>query len=103
VPGFRQLRLILDTGSPANSLSKSVFDVLLAREIIRPTGARLGQRETYLLREASIEGQLLPQIEIYLGNRATLVGVDGILGLTFLRSFRHVALDVPTLQLTLRF
>jgi hypothetical protein len=100
--GFRELEMVLDTGSPANSLSKSVLAALLDRKLICPTSSQLGRRPTYFLSNASVEEQALPDLEVYLSNRVSMLPIDGILGLAFLSQFRHVALDVPTLRLTLR-
>jgi hypothetical protein len=95
--------LVLDTGSPVNSLSKPIATQLLERGVIKSTGASYARSPIYRVSGAQIQGQVLPDLDVHVSYRATLIGIDGILGLDFLRNFRHIALDVPRLQLTLRY
>jgi hypothetical protein len=96
VAGRITLDMVLDTGSPASGLSARSWNALAERGLLaRPDG------RTHILPEVKIEEQTIPALAVRLSPRATELGADGILGLTFLGQFRTITFDVPSMRLTL--
>jgi hypothetical protein len=91
------LDMVLDTGSPLSGISYLTRDVLARQDLLVPVGPR-----RYLLRDLTIENQPIPDLVVRLSQRASAVGIDGMLGLDFLNRFSDIHLNVPTLWLTLR-
>jgi hypothetical protein len=96
IGGIVTLHLVIDTGSPLTGISERARNLLLRTPYLRRMGAR-----RYALTALRIQGQAIPDLQVGLSRRATEVGVDGVLGLTFFGQFEDVHVHVPTLQLTL--
>jgi hypothetical protein len=92
----RPIQMVLDTGSPLSSISKETFDRLERTGSVRQTSAL-----EYLLSNAVIQGQPIPDLTVRISRRVTRVGAEGVLGLNFLGRFRRVEFDAPTMMLTL--
>lgn len=95
--GGLSFNMVLDTGSFLSSISQGMYDELAQTGAMRPGGAR-----RYVLREPTIEGRVIPDLEVGLSRRVTQVGADGVLGLNFLGRYRDIHFNVPSLRLTLR-
>jgi hypothetical protein len=87
---------VLSTIASASSVSSGTASALDGFECL----SGLNRRE-YVLRGLAIAGHLLPDLTVRVGLAATLVRVDGTLGLTFLNQFRSVHFDVFESTLTL--
>ena len=88
---------MLDTGSPASAISPAARDELVFKRLVLPAAVSSG----YLLTNSTVNGQPLPDFMVRVLPRLTRLGVDGLLGLDFLRRFRRVGFLVDDLLLTL--
>jgi hypothetical protein len=94
--GDRTFELVLDTGSPLSAISDATFSHLQQSGLVAAVGSN-----AYSLQSVSIQGQPLPDLHVRLSRRASRLGIDGILGLTFFGQFSDIHIQVPTLRLTL--
>ena len=95
------LRLVLDTGTVHSAIGASAQGRLLRANAITESGDTLGARPIYRLGGLSIEGQLIPDLNVVVSNRATMLGIDGMLGLNFLALFSDVHFSVDEMRVTL--
>jgi len=98
VPGRRDLRFVLDSGTVISAVKETVLTELLA------TGraTQLGRRR-YLLHEVTVAGVALPDMPVRVGGRTEEIDADGLIGLDYLAQFERVCVDIPSLRLTLTF
>ena len=101
VAGSDDLQLVIDTGSPVSSLSEGVLSALLADGLLTPTGESYAASPIYRLSRLSVEGQAFPDTDVHRGNRATLLRIDGVLGLDFLYKFGRISFETDKMRLTL--
>lgn len=94
--GATDLQFVLDSGSPVSVIKQAVADELASLGRLTALG---GGR--YLLRQVSIAGTILPDLELRAGGPAERIEVDGLVGLDYLYQFRRVCVDVPSLRLIL--
>lgn len=92
------LEMAISTLTPLSGVSISARNALLATGYLRTQPDRA---ERYLLRQLSIEGQDVADLEVGLSRAAHRAGVAGFLGLDFFLRFLDVHVHVPTLQVTL--
>ena len=69
VYGDMVLEMVLDTWSPRSSISDGIRVRLARLGLLEPVGPA-----TYLLRDLRIAGQSVPDLEVYVSRRVTLVG-----------------------------
>lgn len=96
IAGRSTLDMVLDTGSPATSISEPTLKHLQGLGLVSTSDA-----PSYVLRGLTIQGQAIPDMRVRVSARATQVGADGLLGITFLGRFTDVHFHVPTGRLTL--
>lgn len=99
IGGNVSLWMVLDTGSPVSVISPLTQNVLAENGLLYP----IGDAHRYLLQDSSIQGQALPDLPVRVLPRLARIQVDGLLGLDFLRTFKTVTFDIPTLRLTLTY
>jgi hypothetical protein len=87
---------ILNTFRPRSTVSAMTATVLNGFACMGHQGGR-----DYVLRGLMIGGGRLPDLEAQVSAAATLLGVEGMLGLNFLRQFARVEFDVDERVLTL--
>lgn len=97
VAGLISLAMVLDTGSAVSAISPAAKDVLGARGLVLPRGDGDG----LLLTQLTVQGQALPDLVVRVLPRLARLGIDGLVGLDFLRAFERVSFHVPTLRLVL--
>ena len=88
---------VLDTGAPQSAVSPRIEARLLDLGLLGPSPIP----RRYRLAGLTAQGRELPEIEVGVIRRLDLIGVDGLLGLDFLRKFRRLHFDMHTLVLTL--
>jgi hypothetical protein len=93
--------MVFDTGSPVCSLSAGVIGELRTLALLRETGQSYGASPVYRLEALSVEGQPLPEMDVHKSNRATLLRIDGVIGLDYMTKFRRISFDVEALRMTL--
>jgi hypothetical protein len=79
-----------------SQVRQDLLDFLIPLGLAQRTAAN-----RYLLRELTISGHHVADLEVGGSTRLTSVPVDGVFGFPFLRQFSSVNLDVGTLRLTL--
>ena len=88
--------MVLDTGSPLSSVSQGVLETLLLEGHVESAA-----RPAYVLRNATIQGQPIPDLPVRVSRRVTQVGADGVLGLDFFGQFTEAHCHIPSLRFTL--
>jgi hypothetical protein len=96
------LNMVFDTGSPMSVIGLPTRNLLLGRGLLVSIGT-IGGKPAYLLQNLRVQGQSLPDLQVLVSPRATRLGLDGILGLTFLNLFGQICFDVDSMELTLKF
>ena len=97
VAGTRTLSMVLDTGAPVSALSPHTGTILEARGLASPSS----DPRVRVLRNLTIAGHSVPDLEVRLLARLDRIQVVGLLGLDFLRLFEDVHFNVPSLRLRL--
>ena len=92
------LEMVLDTGAPLSGISQGTANLLLPTGFLEPMQRR---GNVYLLKQLSIQGQPIDDLEVRVLQRLTEVRAPGILGLDFLGRFEEIHCHVPSLTLTL--
>jgi hypothetical protein len=87
---------LLNTFTPISSVSASTATILEAFQCFGSHADR-----GYLLQGLTIGGERLPDLRVRVSRAATLLDVDGMLGLNFLQQFATVRFDVDGGMLTL--
>jgi hypothetical protein len=92
-----ELRLVLNTGRTQSVLSRSMLAAMRALGLF---GAQSGP--LFVLRQATVDGALLPDLPLRESAGPGLLGVDGMLGLDFFGCFADACISTGALRLTLR-
>jgi hypothetical protein len=95
IVGSDKFDLVLNTGLPASGMSAAMRDKLIMSEVLPPLDAR-----SYVLPGLSLDGNSIPDLLVRVRPRLAQLGVDGTLGLDFLRQFTNIEFNVPTLRFT---
>ncbi len=96
VCGLWQGHFLLNTFTPVSSVSRPTASILEAFQCFS-----LQTDQRYLLQGLTVGGERLTDLEVRISRAATLLGVEGMLGLDFLRRFTRVQFDVAERRLTL--
>lgn len=96
VCGIWHGHFMLNTFTPISSVSASTATMLEALQCFTPQASH-----GHLLRTLTIGGVPLPELPVRISRAATLLDVEGMLGLDFLRQFTAIRFDVPAGTLTL--
>src|SRR5689334_19985953 len=79
------LEMLPNPFTPRSTISRTAFEELDYRGLLPPDrGAR------FRLRNLSITGWRVPDIEVNVGTAATLLRIDGILGFDFFQNFGEI-------------
>jgi predicted aspartyl protease len=93
--GDTPLRLVLDTGAAASLVVPDIVDALgyspRDAEVVTGVCSAVGKEQGYILRVArfSALGFTLPDVRIHVFDLADRYGIDGLIGLSFLRQFNY--------------
>lgn len=91
-----RLRLAIDTGATHSLVLPDIIDELgyspRDADAITTVRAALGKEQGYLLRVSRFEalGFALPDFPLHVFDLADGVGIDGLIGLSFLRQFNYL-------------
>lgn len=94
--GMFTIRFVLNTGYLISAVNSRAQAVLAVMGLLDPIGGRL-----HSLRNLTLAEQPLPDLEVRATPALGLIGVEGILGLNFLRQFDDVHFNLPSRRLTL--
>ena len=92
-----ELQFVLNTGFLSTAISARTRTVLSAMGHVGETRGR-----PHVLRNLTLAGRPIPDLPVRISPALSLLGVEGALGLDFLRQFRDVHFNLPSRRLTLR-
>lgn len=93
--GDTPLRLVLDTGAAESVVVPDIVDALgyspRDAETVTSVYSAVGKEQGYILRVThfSALGFTLPDVRIHVFDLADRYGIDGLIGLSFLREFNY--------------
>jgi predicted aspartyl protease len=93
--GDTPLRLVLDTGAAESLVVPDIVDALgyspRDAEVVTGVYSAIGKEQGYMLRVASFSalGFTLPNVRIHVFDLADRYGIDGLIGLSFLRQLNY--------------
>jgi hypothetical protein len=91
------VNLVLDPGSPVSVISPRTSQELHRLGLL-PRGSR---PRYYRLTSLTVDSQPFPDLDVRILPRLDDLGIDGLVGLDFLRRFAAIHFYVPTMQLVL--
>lgn len=94
--GDMLFEMVLDAWSPVSSISEPVRGRLARVGLLEPTRPSM-----YRVRDLKIARQSVPDMEVRVSRRVTVLGADGAIGLNYLAQFDEIRFSVPALRLTL--
>lgn len=100
IAGAPDRLLVLDPGSPVSAISPETRDDLSRLHLLPPAS---DLRYEHRLADLVVQEQPLPDFDVRVLRKLSRLGVDGLIGLDFLRQFFAIHYYVGSMELVLEY